>query len=229
VAFSAVLKDIRRRGVDQIYFLGDVATLGPNPQRTVELLFELNCACIMGNHDAFLLEPGLVETYTKAPLVIEAVGWCKEQLSSESLDFLATFHLILEIPLGTNSKLLLYHGSPRSNVEEVLATTSPTQMDVLLDGQHAAVMAGGHTHLQMLRQHRGNLVLNVGSVGQPFKEYVAGGRPTILAHAEYAVVEEAGGVVSAALYRVPLDKSALQNSVSESGNPLRDWLRQQYA
>ncbi len=229
VAFGAVLKDITRRGVDQIFFLGDVATLGPNPQSTVELFFELNCSCIMGNHDAFLLEPRLVEAYTKAPLIIEAIGWCREQLSNESLDFLAGFHSSLEIPLGANSKLLLYHGSPRSNVEEILATTPPEQLEVLLDGQHATVMAGGHTHLQMLRQHRGGLLLNAGSVGQPFKEYVAGGRPTILAHAEYAVVEEAGGVISAALYRVPLDKGALQSSVAKTGNPLRDWLLQQYA
>ncbi len=174
VAFGAVLKDMRRRGADQIVFLGDVATLGPNPQSTVELLFELNCSCIMGNHDAFLLEPTLVEAYTKATLVIEAIGWCREQLSNESLDFLAGFHSSLEIPLGANSKLLLYHGSPRSNVEEILATTPPEQLEVLLDGQHATVMAGWHTHLQMLRQHRGGLLLNAGSVGQPFKEYVAG-------------------------------------------------------
>ena len=220
VAFGAVLKDMRRRGADQIVFLGDVATLGPNPQSTVELLFELNCSCIMGNHDAFLLEPTLVEAYTKATLVIEAIGWCREQLSNESLDFLAGFHSSLEIPLGANSKLLLYHGSPRSNVEEILATTPPEQLEVLLDGQHATVMAGWHTHLQMLRQHRGGLLLNAGSVGQPFKEYVAGDvRNAILAHAEYAVVEEAGGVISAALYRVPLDKGALQSSVAKRETP----------
>lgn len=229
VAFAAVLSDIRRRGVDQIACLGDVATLGPNPQRTVELLFELNCLCIMGNHDAFLLEPGLVEAYTKVPLIIEAIDWCNEQLAVESLDFIATFQSISEISLGPSSSLLLYHGSPRSNVEEILATTPPEQLEVFLDGRHATVMAGGHTHLQMLRQHRGNLVLNVGSVGQPFREHVAGGRPTILAHAEYAIVEEARGIVNVALYRVPLDKSALQDSVAKTGNPLRDWMRQQYA
>jgi hypothetical protein len=183
----------------------------------------------MGNHDAFLLEPRLVEAYTKVPLIVEAINWCREQLSRDGLDFLATFNSISEIPLGSNSSLLLYHGSPRSNVEEMLSTTPPEQLDVLLDGWHATVMAGGHTHLQMLRQHRGSLVLNVGSVGQPFKEYVAGGRPTILAHAEWAVVEEAAGVLNVALCRVRLDKCALRNSVAGTANPLREWLVQQYA
>ena len=47
--------------------------------------------------------------------------------------------------------------------------------------------------------------------------------------AEYAIVEETAGVVNVALYRVPVDQRALQDSVTNTGNPLRDWLRQQYA
>jgi hypothetical protein len=71
--------------------------------------------------------------------------------------------------------------------------------------------------------------VNAGSVGMPFKEYAAGGRPTILAHAEYAVVEETANAVSVTLHRVPLDRSELQESLTEKGNPLLGWLMQQYA
>ena len=125
--------------------------------------------------------------------------------------------------------MLLYHGSPRSNVEDILATTPPELLDTLFGEHEAIVMAGGHTHVQMLRQHRGRLVLNVGSVGMPFREYVAGARPTLLAHAEYTIVEEAAGVVSVTLCRVPLDKTAMRDSLAQSTNPLRDWLIEQYA
>jgi len=37
----------------------------------------------MGNHDAFLLDPGLVKAYTQATPVIDAIDWCREQLSRE--------------------------------------------------------------------------------------------------------------------------------------------------
>ena len=228
VALRAVLADIRRRGVDQIVCLGDVATLGPSPQRTVDLVVELNCPCIMGNHDAFLLEPGLVKTYTQAAPVIDAIDWCGNELSRESFDYFRTFKPVAELPLGLGA-MLLYHGSPRSNVEDILATTPPEQLDMLLGERQANVMAGGHTHIQMLRQHRDRLVVNVGSVGMPFKEYAAGARPTILAHAEYAVVEETHGVVDISLCRVPLDKTAMRNSLAQTTNPLRDWPIQQYA
>jgi len=229
VAFRAVLGEINRHGADQIVCLGDVATLGPNPRATLELLFETNCPCIMGNHDAFLLEPELLKAYTQAAPVIESINWCRAQLPRASLDYLATFKSILELPLGSSSTLLLYHGSPRSNVDEILATTPQDELDAFFEGRHATVMAGGHTHLQMLRPYQGGLLLNVGSVGQPFKEYVAGGRPTILAHAEYAIVEEVSGVLSITLHRVPVDRHALQKSVAETANPLREWLIQQYA
>ncbi|KRQ03812.1 protein phosphatase [Bradyrhizobium manausense] len=227
MALRAVLADIKRRGVDQTVCLGDVATLGPSPQRSVDLLIELNCPCIMGNHDAFLLEPGLVKTYTQASAVIDAIDWCRDQLSSGSFDYLRTFKPVAELPLGLGA-MLLYHGSPRSNVEDILATTPPEQLDVLLGERQASVMAGGHTHVQMLRQHRGRLVLNVGSVGMPFRDYVAGARPTILAHAEYAVLEEINGVVDVSLCRVPLDRTAMRDSLARSTSPLSGWLAEQY-
>jgi len=72
-ALRAVLDDIEREGVSEIVFLGDLATLGPQPRETVQLLRSLNCPCIMGNHDEFMLRPELVETYTSAPPVVAAI------------------------------------------------------------------------------------------------------------------------------------------------------------
>jgi len=229
VALDAVLADVERAGVDRIICLGDVATLGPRPAAVIERLRDLGCPCILGNHDAFLLDPDLIHTYTEVPVVVEAVDWCRHRLSDADLDFLGTFLPRLELSLDAQCKALLFHGSPRSHMEDLLATTSPDELDRALAGQEAAVMAGGHTHIQMCRQHRGTLLVNPGSVGAPFKE-VAGGRPpTILAHAEYATVEATGGAVSVNLRRVPLDRRALREAVAACDNPLRGMLLEQYA
>ena len=87
VALRAVLVEIRRTGVDQIICLGDVATLGPRPNAVIEILGELGCRCIMGNHDEFLLDAELVHTYSGAPQVVASIDWTRCRLSRVELDF----------------------------------------------------------------------------------------------------------------------------------------------
>src|SRR5215470_1942799 len=227
VALGAVLDDIERAGVDQIVCLGDVATLGPRPDVVLHTLRELGCPCIQGNHDAFLLDAELIHTYTEAPVVVEAVDWCRARLSPAELAFVATFQPSLRLTLDADTTLFLFHGSPRSHMEDLLATTPADELDGMLDGQRATVLAGGHTHIQMLRQHRGMLLVNPGSVGLPFKEFVAGRAPTLLPHAEYAIVDGQGGGVTVTLRRVAVDRAALRAAAQASDNPLRDMLLQQ--
>jgi putative phosphoesterase len=229
VALRAVLADIERVGVDQVVCLGDCATLGPCPNAVLQILKDLGCPCITGNHDAFLLDPALIHTYTEAPVVVEAVDWSRERLSADELAFVQSFQPRIEMSLGGAATLLLFHGSPDSHMQDILATTEPDELDRLLGGHRATVMAGGHTHIQMLRQHRGTLLVNPGSVGMPFREYVAGRAPTLLDHAEYATVEANGGAVGVTLRRVPVDRRALRDAVAATDNPMREMLLEQYA
>lgn len=227
VAFEAVIEDIRRSDIHHLACLGDVATLGPSPGSVLRRLRELGCPCIMGNHDDFLLHRELIHDYTQTKIIVEAVNWCRDQLTRDELEFIETFEPMLEMPLGDAGILRLFHGSPRSHMDDLLATTPVERMDELLSGQSAAVMACGHTHIQMLRQHRGTLVVNPGSVGMPFKEYVGGGPPTLLEHAEYATIEENQGNVAVTLHRVRVDREALERSVRASTFPLRDMVLHQ--
>jgi putative phosphoesterase len=227
VALDAVLDDIARVGVDRLVCLGDVATLGPRPSAVLARLQDLGCPCILGNHDEFLLDAELIRGYTEAPVIVDSVDWCRTNLDTGELAFVATFVRTLEVPLE-NGTLFLYHGSPRSHMEDILAETPPERVDELLDGKRATVMAGGHTHIQMMRQHRGILLVNPGSLGMPFKEYVAGRAPTILPHAEYAVIESSPTGVSVILRRVDLDRAVLREAVRDSRLPLAAALMQQY-
>jgi len=228
IALQEVLADIDRIGVDEIVCLGDIATLGPRPRAVMQILREGGYRCIMGNHDEFLLDPDLICKYTKAPSVIDAVRWCRDEMQDDDLEYLRGLAREFVLPLGCDSSLLLFHGSPRSNTEDILATTSSVELDLLLDGRIATVMAGGHTHIQMLRQHRGSLIVNPGSVGMPFKDYAAGRTPTVLDHAEYATIDEVDGAISVTLRRLPLDRKALREAAAASAPPVRDLLASHY-
>jgi putative phosphoesterase len=229
VALRAVIADATRVGVDRFVCLGDVATLGPRPVEVLGLLRELGCACILGNHDDFLLDEALVRRYTQAPVVIDSVDWCRDVVSEADRAFLRTFQSTARLELDPSTSLLLFHGSPRSHMEDLLAETPPEQLDQMLGGQHATLMAGGHTHVQMLRQHHGVLIVNPGSVGMPFREYVCGRAPTVLPHAEYAIVEARAGNVDVSLRRVALERSNLRRALHGSTLPLAAALREQYA
>jgi putative phosphoesterase len=228
LALRTVLDDIERTGVDQVICLGDVANLGPEPNAVIETLATLGCPCIMGNHDEFLLKPELVRSYNDSPGIVASVEWSRNRLSGSEVEFIKGFETDREIELG-RAKLYVFHGSPRSNTEDLLATTPPDLLEEMLAGATATVMAGGHTHLQMLRQHHGHLLVNPGSVGLAFKEYVSGGRPTILSHAEYAIVAEDRGTIEVSLRRVSLDRAKLHAASHKSDHPLREFHMQQYS
>jgi hypothetical protein len=97
--------------------LGDVATLGPRPNAVIEILGELGCRCIMGNHDEFLLDAELVHIYRGAPQVVASINWTWCRLSRVELDFLRGFERSCEITLGKSAVQL----SPRSHMEDIHA------------------------------------------------------------------------------------------------------------
>jgi hypothetical protein len=73
------------------------------------------------------------------------------------------------------------------------------------------------------------LLVNPGSVGMPFERFVSGGPPTVLAHAEYAVVEFRGGNASVELRRLELDRAQLAEAARHWDSPLAPYLVSQYA
>ena len=162
-------------------------------------------------------------------MLLDAIAWCRAKLPADAVEFIRGFQGSCDLPLDDKNRLLLFHGSPESNVVDLLATTPAAELDAMLAGHHATVMAGGHTHIQMLRQHRGLLLVNPGSVGIPFKEYVGGGPPAVLPYAEYAMVEAANGAVSVQFYRVSLEKAALCSAALSVDNPICASLAQMYS
>jgi putative phosphoesterase len=232
LALEAVLHDARPSATDVVACLGDTATLGPAPREVLRTLRALGGPCIMGNHDAFLVAPDLVRKYTQAPIITQAIDWCRAQLTAEDLAFVRTFLPTLELPLEAEGSLLLFHGSPASHMRDLLATTEEDELEACLAGRRASVMAGGHTHIQLLRQHRGSWLVNPGSVGMPFRRYVAGARPEIMPYAEYAVVHSGRGTLAVELKRVAIGRAALRaaaESWPDSPPALRDDLLLQYA
>jgi predicted phosphodiesterase len=227
-ALHRVLRHIRAIGVDQIVCLGDVATLGSHPCEVLDMLRDVGCPCVAGNHDDYVLGSDLDDGHASDRVLRDAILWCRDEVSAEQREFIRGFGKNIAMPLGMHHSLLLFHGSPSSNLVNLLPDTPDPDLDTLLGPERTTVMAGGHTHIQMLRQHHGTLVVNPGSVGAPFQEYPTSSQPVILPHAEYATVEARGEDVSVTLHRLNLEASKLALAAAASRNPLSVELMRAY-
>jgi predicted phosphodiesterase len=146
VALDAVLACLKADDPDHIACLGDVAATGPDPSGVIKHLRHLDCPVAMGNWDEWLLQggPGSVAD-NNSPWIKQIDYWSAAQLSPADLDYLQTFRPAVEIALGGEATLLCFHGSPHSNTDISVATTPEEDLDHMLSGCRATVLAGGHT------------------------------------------------------------------------------------
>jgi len=228
VSLDTVLADIHREGADQIICLGDVPMFGPQPCQVMARLQALDCPCVMGNHDLELLNPGSAqEDFNEPAEVVEWMEWCAGQLSLADFDYLRSFQPSIRVPLDARTTLLCFHGSPRSHKDSILATTPAAELDEMLAGPAlsaaaglvATVMAGGHTHVQMLRRYKSALIVNVGSVGFPVERIPFEGSPRFMPWAEYAIVNWANGNLGVELRRVAIALDAVKQAALDSDMP----------
>ena len=98
-----------------------------------------------------------------------------------------------------------------------------THWMAMLGDTHAAILVGGHTHLQMLRRHGDAHLINVGSAGLPGVGPAAAQRNRHVRWAEYAIVEVEGDRLDISLRRTPLDIDQMLAQARASGMPAVDW------
>jgi putative phosphoesterase len=219
-ALEAVLAELEREGVDELVCLGDVA-VGPQPGATLERVRSLGCPVVLGNWDAWFLDgfPQLEGELNEK--LLEMGAWWASQLSDVERDYVRGFRPAHEVSLGNGASLLCFHGSPRSYDDMILATTPDDELEPMLAGAADTVLAGGHTHLPLLRRHGGSLLVNPGSVGLPFRHQP--GPIRIARWAEYGVVIGDGGSIAVELRRTPYDVAAFLDLARSSGAPHADW------
>ncbi|MGB6045675.1 MAG: metallophosphoesterase family protein [Pirellulales bacterium] len=182
---QAVLADIDRQGITEIYCLGDIVGYGPNPCECLDLIMRCDI-CLLGNHDqGALFDPEGFNTGAE-----RAIFWTREQLenpkgnpqeNARRWDFLG------ELPRNRREGGLLFvHGSARNPLNEYVFPEdiyNQRKMEKIFSLIERTCFQG-HTHVpgvftEGLRFHSpdeiGNqyqlgddkVMINVGSVGQP--------------------------------------------------------------
>jgi predicted phosphodiesterase len=164
-ALEAVLADVRERGIEEVWCLGDIVGNGDAPIECVELVRATCSVVLAGNHD--LICAGAIPPRDPARLADAAVRRSADALLEHPEHREWLVGLPSELDLGS---VLLAHGcpSPFDPVRDYLVDDVAPQ--AILDARpNAALVLVGHTHAAGVwpSADAPRVVVNVGAVGDP--------------------------------------------------------------
>ncbi len=173
-ALEAVLDDIKEQGCEHIFCLGDLALAGPQPKETLDFVMnQENWTIIQGNTDRMIANygPEVVEFLNaQYPVMANAIASDVQDLDDTYRAYLANLPPQLSIEIE-DCKVLLVHGSPRSNMEDILPQMPLDAIEEMIYATEEKLILCGHTHIPCGYQTNTNqTVVNVGSVGRPMTE-----------------------------------------------------------
>jgi diadenosine tetraphosphatase ApaH/serine/threonine PP2A family protein phosphatase len=209
--------------VDRIVVLGDIVGYGPDPNAVIDRLRSVGARAVMGNHDAAMLAPALLDWFN--PHAAAAARWTQTVLTPQSRHYLASLP-----KLGRIGRHRCVHGSPKKPYIWEYILDDLQALEILLKlGRRFCFF--GHTHLPRIFTEEGEQIpdstdwiplpasalVNPGSVGQP-----RDGNP----EASFAVVDL--GVPAVRFGRVPYDVPTTQAKIRDAGLPEMEAARLAY-
>ncbi len=217
-ALQAVLADAKEHGCTHHVCIGDIVGYNANPHECVEIIRQLGCPVVKGNHDEQAYMNDDLENFN--PLAEVAIRWTREHLSEGDKQWLKALRLVRQV-------------RDFSIVHATLDTPHQwgyvfNQLDAAasFNYQYTNLCFYGHTHaprayirdtsvrnvpLDILRIEPGKkYFINVGSVGQPRDGDW---------HASYCIYHADKNYVE--LRRIEYDIYTAQDKVVEAGLPQR--------
>ncbi len=217
-ALEAVLKDIRKRKVENVIFLGDAVGYGPNPNECIDLLKDHCKTLLIGNHDSAVI--GLTDTDYFNEYARAAIEWTSTVITEKNLDILRAWPMIKVLK---RNNILLVHSTPKEPEEwHYLLTLWDAENNFRYFEQKICLL--GHSHYPFIieRLPSGEMVtyksdaklgkaeryiINAGSVGQPRDRDP---------RACYAIISDE----KVELRRVKYDVETTQRKMHNAGLPL---------
>ena len=170
-ALESVMKDINKNGCEKVLCLGDLAMAGPEPSKVIDFVkSQSNWTVIQGNTDKMIADftPEILKNTEKVfPVMAHALADDVLFLSDDRKEYLKNLPAQKELKIE-GVKILMVHGSPRRNNEDILPDMPIAQIEEIIKGGGADLIFCGHTHIPAGYQtSTKQTVVNVGSVGRP--------------------------------------------------------------
>ncbi|WP_261664645.1 metallophosphoesterase family protein [Deinococcus sp. Marseille-Q6407] len=204
-ATLAVHADIQRRGISEIWVLGDLVGKGPRPREVVDWAQAHAARAVQGNWDA------RVAGASHRPQDL----WPRSQLRPADLKYLETLPFGIEEEFGglcwrfvhASSRGVFQKLYPHSSLSEQLDNFAPQPALGLMN--YADALVFGDIHEALLLDVEGQPLLNCGSVGNPLDSVLP----------SYLILDFSAPGYTASFVRVPYDRAAEVRAAEASGMP----------
>jgi Predicted phosphoesterase len=172
VALERCLEYAFSQGINRFIFLGDYIGELAYPERTMQILYDLNdrylCYFIKGNKEDYWLkyradgEKGWKDKNSASGSLLYAYN----SLTARDLDFFAQLKPVGEIAVGKMPAITICHGSP-SKIDGKMLPDDGKTIEIM-NSVKTSIILCGHTHIQRKIVYNEKCVLNPGAVGIPF-------------------------------------------------------------
>lgn len=220
LALSAVLADIKSRGINDVINLGDHFFGALEPETVAGILRENPMLCISGNTDREILQ-SIDSDFTK-----DGMDRVKADLSQQSITWLRN----LPKTATHDGLFFICHGTPESDDEYLLEKVTANGVFVHNDEDLVArtkhikerIILCGHSHVnRIIYLSNDKLILNPGSVGLP--AYLGTGEHRFAMesntpHAKYAIVHIDGDNINIEQVLCTYDWYKASEAARKNGN-----------
>lgn len=153
-ALKAVLAQIDKLRIDEIYCLGDVVGYYSQVNECCDELRTRNIKCVMGNHDWYMVADSFCP---RSRSVNDCLAYQRKVITPENKKWLASFPIIMK-----THGISMVHGGWTNPIDEYLEPEE--EYFSRLKGNF---FVSGHSHIQRIFSVGDKIYCNPGSVGQP--------------------------------------------------------------
>ena len=173
-ALERVMQDVKEHNCEKVFCLGDLAMAGPQPRMVIDFVRrQNNWIVIQGNTDKMIADFSpeiLCGTMKVFPVMANALADDVLFIEEDKKEYLRKLPAQKELTVE-GVKILLVHGSPRRNNEDILPDMPLKDIEAMLEGTDADLILCGHTHIPAGYQtNKKQTVVNAGSVGRPMTD-----------------------------------------------------------
>ena len=208
-AFKACYEDAVKCGAEMFIFLGDYISDLSEPQRTMDLVYEIGSKyptiCLRGNREKYMLDcADGIAAFARGSKT-GSLLYTYQQLRQTDLAFFRQLKISDTVELG-GIQIELAHAAMDN--DRYYFDSKDGRTAHIFPQMKCSYLLTGHCHKQYAMQQDGKTILNPGSVGVPH-----GGSRT----AKYALLDIADGRLNCKLREVAYDIEAAIRSQFDSG------------